>query len=107
MPQYAILTDHGPGECPISSRSAREWFRRTYPQINDLAKELDVKFIVPFIHLDPSHKALLLLEAASAEKVRDFIVRAGLMHYLNSEMYLVSPISEIAKELDKIPTVYP
>lgn len=59
-----------------------------------------------YIHLDPAHKGLMLLESASAETVRDFLVQAGFFHFLDNELYLVTPIAELLKDMDKVPTIY-
>ncbi len=107
MPQYAVVQSHNPSDCPIASKGAREWMNKMFPQMDSIAKKHGVKFVVPYMHLDPAHKGLLLLEANSAEAVRDFIVQAGLFHILNSELYLVTPISQLLKEASGIPTVYP
>ncbi len=46
-----------------------------FPQMDAIARKLGVKFVVPYIHLDPSHKGLMLVEANSAGAVRDFLVQ--------------------------------
>ncbi len=83
MPQYVVLQSHPPGDCPVASKAAREWVKKTFPQMQRIAEEMGVKFVIPYLHLDPAHKGLLVLEAPSAETVRDFVVRAGHFHYLD------------------------
>lgn len=107
MPQYVVLQHHTPGDCPISSKGAREWMKKILPEVEGNAKKFGVKFVVPYIHLDPSHKGLMLLEAPNAEAIRDFLMQAGFFHILDMELYLVTPLSEFVKDVDKIPTVYP
>jgi hypothetical protein len=107
MPQYVVIQGHSPGDCPVSSKSAREWLKKMFPEIEGNAKKFGVKFVVPYIHLDPAHKGLMLLEAPNAEAVRDFLMQAGFFHILDMELYLVTPVSEFVKDVDKIPTVYP
>jgi hypothetical protein len=107
MPQYAIVQSHPPGDCPISSKGAREWMNKIAPQVESVAKKHGVKMVVPWLHLDPAHKGLMLVEAASAEAVRDFLVTAGLFHFLDSELYLTTPIMDLLKMAQNIPTIYP
>ncbi len=107
MPQYAIIQSHPPGDCPVSSKGAREWMNKMAPQLETTAKKHGVKFVVPYLHLDPAHKGLLLVEASSAESVRDFLVQAGLFHFLDSQLYLVTPIADLLKMAQSIPTIYP
>ncbi len=78
-----------------------------FPKMESTAKQLGVRFVVPYLHLDPAHKGLLLLEASSAEAVRDFLIQAGLFHILDNELYLVTPVAELLKQAEKIPTIYP
>ena len=77
------------------------------PQFDTIAKKHGVKLVVPWLHLDPAHKGLLLVEAANAETVRDFLVQAGLFHFLDSELYLTTPIMDLLKQAQSIPTIYP
>ena len=106
MPQYAILQSHPPGDCPVSSKAARQWFKKIFPEIENVAKQFGVKFVVPYIHLDPAHKALLLLEAPSAEAARDFVARAGFVQFTDMEFYLTTPVAELYRQIDDLPTVY-
>ena len=106
MPQYAIIQGHPPGDCPVSNKSARQFAKKTLSQMDDLANKLGIKFVVPYIHLDPSHKGFMLLEADRAETVRDFLVQGGFFHFLDSELYLVTPIADLMKNIDNIPTAY-
>jgi hypothetical protein len=107
MPQYVVLQSHPPGDCPVASKAAREWVKKMFPQMQRIAEEMGVKFVIPYLHLDPAHKGLLVLEAPSAETVRDFVVRAGHFHYLDMELYLVTPISDLLQHMDEVPTIYP
>ena len=75
--------------------------------MESIAKKNGVKFVVPYLHLDPAHKGFLLLEAGSAEAVRDFMVQAGMFHFLDSEFYLVTPVADLLKMAQNIPTIYP
>ncbi|MEM2485170.1 MAG: hypothetical protein QXK69_12835 [Candidatus Caldarchaeum sp.] len=107
MPQYVILQGHPPGNCPLASKGAREWFKKMFPEMDNVAKKLGVELVVPYIHLDPAHKGLMLLEAPSAEVARDFLMQAGFFHFVDMEFYLVTPIADLVKDIDRIPTIYP
>lgn len=107
MPQYAVIQCHPPSDCPISSKSSREWAKRALSEMDGVAKRLGVKFVVPYAHLDPAHKGLMLLDGPNAEAVRDFLIQGGFFHFLDNELYLVTPISELMRDIDKIPTAFP
>src|SRR3989442_3709604 len=81
MPQYAIISSHPPGDCPVSSKGAREWMNKMAPQVETVGKKHGVKFVLPWLHLDPAHKGLMVLQAGSAESVRDFLVEAALCSF--------------------------
>jgi hypothetical protein len=106
MPQYAIIGGHPPGDCPVSNKSARQFAKKALSQMDDLANKLGIKFVFPYTHLDPAHKSLMLLEADRAETVRDFLVQGGFFHFLDSELYLVTPIADLMKNIDNVPTAY-
>jgi hypothetical protein len=106
MPQYAIIGGHPPGDCPVSNKSARQFAKKALSQMDDLANKLGIKFVVPYTHLDPAHKSLMLLEADKAETVRDFLVQGGFFHFLDCELYLVSRIADLMKDIDNVPTAY-
>jgi hypothetical protein len=49
----------------------------------------------------------MLLEADKSETVRDFLVQGGFFfHFLDSELYLASPIADLVKNINNIPTAY-
>ena len=107
MPGYAVVQSHPPGNCPVSSKGAREWANKTIPQIDAFAKKHGVKLLLPYMHLDPAHKGLLVVEAPKAEDVRDFLVEAGFFHFLDNEFYMTTPVTDLLKSLDRVPTIFP
>lgn len=105
MPQYAVVGGHPPDNCPLTNKAVRAFAKKTYAQLPKLAKRYDVKVLLD-IHLDPGHKAFMLFEAPNAEAVRDFLVVGGFTHFLDLEFYLVTPINEILKHADEMPTLF-
>jgi hypothetical protein len=105
MPQYAIIISHPADICPLTNKRVREFAKKKSASYAELQQELGVKSVLE-IHLDPAHKAFLLFESPTAESVRDYLVRSGYMHYTQMEFYLVTPIAELLKKADQIPTLY-
>lgn len=105
MSQYAAIQTHSPDICPITNKTTRAFFENQVSNLPKLQEELGVK-IVSNLHLDPAHKVLTIFEAPSAESVRDFLVRGGFMHVFNIEFYLVTPMEEIMKQIENMPTIY-
>lgn len=77
------------------------------PEADKLAEKMGIRMVVPYIHLDPAHKGLLLLEGPSAETVRDFLVQGGFFHFLDNEFYLVTPVADLLKATQDVPTIFP
>jgi hypothetical protein len=105
MPQYALIGTHPPNVCPMSNKAAREIAKKAYEQLPSLCKKLNVKLLLD-LHLDPNHKAFMLFEAPTAEAVRDLVTMAGFLYFLDFDFHLVTPISEVLKLADKMPTIY-
>jgi hypothetical protein len=105
MPQYAVIGSHPPDTCPLTNKAVRAFAKKTYEQLPKLTKRYNVT-ILSDIHLDPGHKAFMLFEAPNAEAVRDLLVIAGFTHFLDIEFYLVTPIDELLKHADEMPTLY-
>lgn len=105
MPQYAVIGSHPPDNCPLTNKAVRAFAKKAYGQLPKLTKRYGVKILLD-IHLDPGHKAFMLFEAPNAEAVRDFLVVAGFTHFLDFEFHLVTPIVEILKHADEMPTLF-
>ena len=106
MPQYALIGSHPPNVCPMTSKAAREAAIKAYAEVEKSAKKKGARLVTD-IHLDPDHKTFQLWEAPSAETVRDIMLQAGFFYFLNIELYLVTPVPDLLKEVDKFPTIYP
>lgn len=97
MPQYAIIADHTPLTCPGSSKSAEKHAMDALGnRMPKLMADLGVT-IIQNLHLDPSHKTFILLEAPNAEAVRDVIFDSGFLQFNNIDFHLVTPIEELVQ----------
>lgn len=95
MPQYAILADHSPSTCPGASKSAAKHAEEALgKKMPELTQKLGVQ-VIQHLHLDPSHKTFMLVEAPTAEAVRDLIFDSGFMQFNNVDFHLVTPLSEM------------
>ena len=97
MPQYAIIADHTPLTCPGSSKNAAKHAEDALGnKMPKLMAELGIS-VIQNLHLDPSHKTFMLVEAPSAEAVRDMIFDSGYLQFNNIDFHLVTPIEEIVR----------
>jgi len=90
----------------MTSKGAREASTRAYASLDGLLKQKHAKLLLDN-HLDPNHQAFMLFEAPSAEVVRDILAESGLIAFLDLTLHLVTPIPELLKVADKLPTIYP
>lgn len=100
MPQYAIIATHDPSGCPSANKAVREFVKKTFPKIPELARKHNVKVQVN-VHLDPSHQSFMLAEAPSAEAVRDLLFESGFIQWNTATIYPVSQIDELVKRVDQ------
>jgi hypothetical protein len=105
MPQYAVIASHPPDNCPLTNKAVREHFRQAWGQIPTIAAQHSVK-VLTAIHLDPNHKGFILFEAPNAEAVRDFLVQAGFLHFLEIDFHLVTPLDALVQQMDNLPTIF-
>ena len=89
----------------MSNKAAREMALKAYAQLPSLCEKFKVKVLLD-IHPDPNHKSLMLFEAPTAEAVRDLVLIAGFGYFLDLNFHLVTPISEMLKLVDRMPTIY-
>jgi hypothetical protein len=89
----------------MSNKASREMAKKAYAQLPALCKKLNVKVLLD-LHLDPNHMAFMLFEAPSAAAVRDLVTMAGFVYYLDFNFHLVTPISDILKNVDEMPTIF-
>ena len=90
----------------MTSKGAREAATHAYANLDKMLAQKHAKLLLD-IHLDPNHKAFMLFEAPSAEVVRDLVAESGLIAFLDMDFHLVTPIKELLKMAEKIPTIYP
>jgi hypothetical protein len=105
MPRYAILQSHPPDNCPMTNRAVREFAMEHLPKIDEYASNHGVR-VLAFDHLDPAHRALLLLEAPTAEAARDFVFDAGFVHFTEMEFFLVTPVAELLQRAADMATIF-
>jgi hypothetical protein len=79
--------------------------KKAYAQLPALCKKLNVKVLLD-LHLDPDHKAFMLFEAPTAEAVRDLVAIGAFVYFLDLSFHLVTPIVDILKHVDEMPTIY-
>ena len=91
--------------CPSANKILRELG-------NSLVKDLPVMLqkhkINPqvILHLDPGHKILWVLDAPSAEAVRDFAYDSGLTRWNDFEFYMGSRLEEVTSWVEHLPTIW-
>jgi len=94
--QYLVELWHEPGISPLSNPVYRKMSERTHAKTPAMCEKHGVKMIGAW-HLDPEHRAILILEAQTVESVRDLLYESGYMGWCNGRIYPTTPLSEIHK----------
>lgn len=104
LPQYAILATHTPDMCPLSNKIVRETAKKAYEQLPGLCKKYNAKILLD-ISLNPNHLCFMLFEAPNVEAVRNIVMSAGFGYFMEMNIHLVTPIDELLKSMDEMPTI--
>ena len=96
MPTYIAELWHGPEMSPLSNPRARAIANRAHERAPELMAKKGVKRLGAW-HLDPEHRAILILEAPTVEAVRDLLYEAGYMAYCDGRIYPATPLADIHK----------
>jgi hypothetical protein len=105
MPKYVVISNHPPNSCPSANKVLREVGNSMGKDVPAMLQKHQVKAEV-ILHLDPGHKVLWVLEAPSAENVRDFVYDAGLSRWNDFEFHMASSLEEVTSWVDKLPTIW-
>ena len=105
MPKYVVISNHPPMSCPSADKTLRELGNNLG---TDMPKLLEKHKIKPeaIYHLDPGHKIVWILEAPSAEAVRDFYYDGGLTRWNDFEFYMASSLEEVTSWVQRLPTIW-
>jgi hypothetical protein len=105
MPKYVVISNHPPNSCPSANRTLREMNKNMDKDLQPMLAKHKVNPQV-ILHLDPGHKVLWVVEAPTAEAVRDLIYDSGLGTWNDFEFYMASRLEEITAWIEHLPTVW-
>lgn len=105
MPRYAIISDHPPNACPSANKAVREQAKKLSSKNPEILRKHGIKPIIQ-VHLDPGHKVFTLLEAPTAEAVRDMLYETGFMQYNEINLYLASSLEDMMKATENLSTIF-
>jgi len=105
MPKYVVISNHPPMSCPSANKILRKSSDNFGKDIPQMMKKHKIKPEV-MLHLDPGHKIVWVLEAPSAETVRDFVYESGLSRWNDFEFYMASTIEEVTSWIQQLPTIW-
>jgi hypothetical protein len=105
MQRYVVISSHPPNSCPSSNKALKERSKNMNEDLNSFFRKYEIKPNM-VVHLDPGHKLLWVLDAPSAEKVRDMIYESGLSQWNDFEFYMASNLDEILAWTDKLQTLW-
>ena len=65
-----------------------------------------MSFVVPPLHLDPTHRVIAVVEAPSIETVTEFVMATGLFQWNTVETFPVTPIADMMARVAEFPAVF-
>ncbi len=104
MPKYVVISNHPPASCPSANKVLREEGNSLGMNMPPMLEKHKIKAEVVF-HLDPGHKIVWVLDAPSAEAVRDFIYDSGFSRWNDFEFYMASSLEEVTSWIQHLPTI--
>jgi hypothetical protein len=105
MPKYVVISNHPPMSCPSANKALRGLGESLGKDLPPMLEKHKVKLEV-MLHLDPGHKVLWVVEAPSAEAVRDFVYDAGLGRWNDFEFFMASSLEDVTAWITKLPTIW-
>jgi uncharacterized protein with GYD domain len=105
MPKYVVISNHPPMSCPSANKTLREMSDAFGTEVPKLLEKHKIK-AEAILHLDPGHKIVWILEAPSAEAVRDFCYDGGLSRWNDFEFYMASSLEEVTSWIQHLPTIW-
>lgn len=102
---YVLLATHGPEICPTSNAKIREMFMKRAPEIPALAKRLGVNLVAgPFVSRE--HVSVVVVEAAKAEAVDQFISESGLAQWNSIRVLPSLTMEDGMKEMSALKPIF-
>lgn len=102
---YVLLASHGAEICPTSNAKTRDLLLRRAPEIPALAKRLGVNLVAgPFVSRE--HISVVVVEAAKAEAVDQFISESGLAQWNSVRVLPSLTMEEGMKEINSLKPIF-
>jgi hypothetical protein len=102
---FVLLASHGPEICPSSNAKMRDMMLKQAPEIPALAKRLGVNLVAgPFVSRE--HISVVVVEAAKAEAVDQFISESGLAQWNSVKVLPSLTMEEAMKEINTLKPIF-
>ena len=105
MSRYVVISNHPPNACPSANKVLRERGHQLESTLTPLMQKHKIRPEI-MVHLDPGHKVLWVLDAPSAESVRDLIYEGGLAQWNDFEFYMTTKIEDLMAVTDKLAPIW-
>jgi len=102
---YVLLATHGPEICPTANSKIRDMLMKRAPEIPALAKRLGVNLVAgPFVSRE--HISVVVVEAAKAEAVDQFISESGLAQWNSVRVLPSLTMEEGMREMNALKPIF-
>ena len=107
MPQYVVIGNHAPSECPGANGKVREVWKKVLSEVPALRERHGIKLVAGPMHLDPSHKILTIVEASNPDSIQDYLMTSRLGQLMDMDLYRGSDLMALfAQAESSMPPLY-
>jgi hypothetical protein len=103
--QFALMIEHSPELCPMANARTREAMRGGAGRMPELAQHLGVT-VITWNVLGPDHLMIAIVEADDIEKVRDFVVKSGLIQWNTTRIHATWSLEEALAKADTLEPIF-
>jgi uncharacterized protein with GYD domain len=105
MPQYLIVGQHPPDQCPSANDTVRKLANQAAGELPGLAEKLGVKLLATYVPMT-NHQVYAAVEADDANAVREFAWQGRLSQWNTVEILQVSTLEEALTRVAEVPPIY-
>lgn len=95
MPQYVVIGNHAPSECPGANGKIRDAWKKVVGEAPTFQQKHQLKLITGPMHLDPSHQVMAVIEGPTQDAVQDFLAESRLSHLQDMRLYRGTNLTDL------------
>jgi hypothetical protein len=103
MSTYVVRLAHTADVCPTANSKVRERVIGGAADIPKIAEQTGVKIVTGPLVMASEHESVVVVEAAGAEAVNDFVLRTGLIQWNSVRVSFAEPLAQALGHINEMP----